>query len=305
MIAFAPLQGYTDHIYRTIHSRIVGGVDEYYTPFIRWEHGGVRNKDLRDVAKENNTEGNVIPQVIAKNREEFARLCDLLQEMGWQRIDLNMGCPFPMQVHAGRGSGLLSREQEVAAIFEEIAARKEVSFSAKMRLGWDNTEEIFRLISLLNESALSHISLHPRLGVCQYKGQPDQEQFLQFYQACTKPLIYNGDITSVELIKAIQQRFPNLKGIMIGRGLLARPTLAKEYKTDIDLSGEELLKATLSMHEELYAHAKNTLQGETQIVNRMHAFWQYQEPFLPKKAFKKLTKSTTLRTYNEALAMIR
>ena len=47
---FAPLQGYTDDVYRRLHHRLVGGIAAYYTPFVRWEHGGVRSKDLRDIA---------------------------------------------------------------------------------------------------------------------------------------------------------------------------------------------------------------------------------------------------------------
>lgn len=304
MIAFAPLQGYTDHIYRNIHARTVGGVDEYYTPFIRWEHGGIRNKDLRDVDPANNTTGNIIPQVIAKNRDEFANLCDTLQQMGWKRIDLNMGCPFPMQVHSGRGAGLLSHEQDVAEIFNEIKIRKEVTFSAKMRLGWNNPEEVFRLCPILNESHLCHITLHPRLSISQYKGTVDDNQFLRFYEECTRPIVYNGDITSVAQIKEVRMRFPNLKGIMIGRGLLSRPTIAKEYRDNIVLSNEDILKTTLIMHNELFIYAQSTLQGETQILNRMRAFWEYQESLLPKKSFKKLTKSTTLRSYHEALASL-
>ena len=134
-IAFAPLQGYTDCIYRRAHHECVGGVDEYYTPFVRIEHGEIRKKDLRDIDPERNSGVPTVPQVIAKDGDEFARLCDALQGQGWQRIDINMGCPFPMQVKAGRGSGLLQHPDKVEEILREMQSRPEVTFSVKMRLG--------------------------------------------------------------------------------------------------------------------------------------------------------------------------
>ena len=105
-VAFAPLQGYTDCEYRRAHCEVAGGVDEYYTPFVRLEGGEVRQKDLRDINLQRNEGVATVPQVIARDRDEFARLCDVVQAAGWNRIDLNMGCPFPMQVKAGRGCGL-------------------------------------------------------------------------------------------------------------------------------------------------------------------------------------------------------
>ena len=122
-IAFAPLQGYTDAIYRRTHHECVGGIDEYYTPFVRIEKGEVRRKDLRDADPAANEGVPTVPQVIAKDGDEFARLCDALQGQGWGRIDLNMGCPFPMQVKAGRGSGLLQHPEQVEEILQEMQKR--------------------------------------------------------------------------------------------------------------------------------------------------------------------------------------
>ena len=128
-IAFAPLQGYTDYVYRRAHYECVGGVDEYYTPFVRIDKGEVRKKDLRDIDPEENVGVPTVPQVIAKDTEEFARLCDAVQGLGWRRIDLNMGCPFPMQVRAGRGSGLLQHPERVEEILREMQRQSEVVFS--------------------------------------------------------------------------------------------------------------------------------------------------------------------------------
>ena len=197
-IAFAPLQGYIDAIYRRAHWECVGGVDEYYTPFVRIEKGEIRRKDLRDTDPERNVGVPTVPQVIASGGDEFARLCDALQEQGWRRIDLNMGCPFPMQVKAGRGSGLLLYPDRIEEIQREMLRRPEVAFSVKMRTGWGSVDEGLSCMNIINAMPLVHVTLHPRLGQQQYKGVPDVEAFRRFCEECRHPMVYNGDIMQVE-----------------------------------------------------------------------------------------------------------
>lgn len=294
-IAFAPLQGYTDHVYRTSHHRIAGGVDEYYTPFARLESGAPRKKDLRDTAPENNIGTPSVPQVIARNREEFASLCDILQDQGWKRIDLNMGCPFPMQVRAGRGSGLIKNVDAFKEIAAEIAMRNEVKFSIKMRLGQESEEEYTQLLSILNNTPLVHITMHPRLGKDQYKSQPNMTAFEQFCKVCDHPIVYNGDINDTDCLEQLKQRYPEIKGFMIGRGLLSKPWMFCE---------KEPLEVVLSLHRSIYEHAVANLCGDSQILSRLHAFWEYLDSAIDKKTYKAITKSGNLRNYREAVSKL-
>ena len=89
-IHFAPLQGYTDDVYRRIHHQLIGGVDCYYTPFIRIEGGGVRSKDLRDIEPAHNEGVPVVPQIILKSLKEFDYLVKVVEEKGYKEIDLNI-----------------------------------------------------------------------------------------------------------------------------------------------------------------------------------------------------------------------
>lgn len=292
-IAFAPLQGHTDAAYRRAHCEAAGGVAEYYAPFVRIEGGGLRNKDRRDIDPEANRGVPVVPQVIARDRDEFARLCDLVQQMGWRRIDLNMGCPFPMQARRGRGSGLLPHPDRVAAIVAEMGRRPEVCFSVKMRLGQESADEGLRLLPILNEAPLAHITLHPRVGRQQYRGTPDRDAFARFGDGCRLPVVYNGDLASTDDIEALLRQFPQLKGVMLGRGLLAQPWL---------LGGGDPQEVVARLHARLFDHALRTLQGETQIIARMKAFWEYPPPFLDHKTHKMIIKSTRLCHYREAVA---
>ena len=300
-IAFAPLQGYTDCVYRRAHWECVGGVDEYYTPFVRIEKGELRKKDLRDIDSERNAGVPTVPQVIAKDGDEFTRLCDAVQGLGWKRIDLNMGCPFPMQVKVGRGSGLLSHPDRVEAICKEMQRRPEVDFSVKMRLGQERAEESMSLLPIINDMPLVHVTLHSRLGKQQYKGTVDMEAFCRFQDECKHPMVYNGDIKGIENGKLIIDNSAdavtlpaNLKGVMIGRGLLARPWM---------LSDKEPGEVIKQMHERIYRHAMENLCGDSQILSRLHAFWEYLD--IDRKAQKAIMKATTLPRYREAVAALR
>lgn len=299
-IYFAPIQGQTDHIYRKAHHELIGGTDGYYTPFIRWEHDGVRKKDLRDADPRNNEGVPVVPQIIAKDRDEMCRLCDLLQEMGWHDIDINMGCPFPLQTHAGRGAGLLSHTDKIEHIVLEIQNRKEVRFSVKMRSGMEDTEEGLRTLPIFNEAGLSHLTLHPRLGREQYRGRPDMEVFEQFYRQYDGRMVYNGDLSTLHDIQSAAERFPQLHGVMIGRGLLQRPTLGKEYREGA-CDDTTVRKTLLQLHDRIYADALANLQGDSQILSKMQEFWSPLEGAVDKKTYKKLTKCGNLKNYNESL----
>ncbi len=289
-VAFAPLQGYTDAVYRRAHWECAGGVDEYYTPFVRIEKGEVRKKDLRDTDPAADEGVPTVPQVIARDGDEFARLCDALQKQGWRRIDLNMGCPFPMQVKSGRGSGLLQHPEHVEEILREMQKRPEVIFSVKMRLGQESEEEGLRVMPIINEMPLVHVTLHPRLGRQQYKGVADRETFMRFMEFCRHPMVYNGDILEVESGKWEGER---LKGVMIGRRLLTQPWM---------LSNKEPLEVIRNMHAIIYRHATEHLCGDSQILSRLHAFWEYLD--IDRKAKKTIMKATSLPRYREAVAAV-
>ena len=338
-ILFAPLQGYTTGPYRKAHAKIFGGVDAYYAPFLRIENGLPREKDLRDLETDSHTNFKVVPQIIANSVHEFKTLADALLQKGFTEIDFNMGCPFPMQVNRHRGAGILSDINAAQEIMDEIRKMSDsatgpastnangstpIKFSVKMRLGQNSPDEAFALLPLLNDTPLAHITLHPRLGKQQYKGAIDFNSFERFYNECKLPLVYNGDLTTVSQINEFERKYPKLAGVMIGRGLLARPSLAAEYKAlrnetnsasvrSMDCEATPLCAATpqehlgkiMQMHQAIFDNACKTYQGDSQILSHVQSFWDYLEPNIPKKIFKKIKKAGKLDEYNEAIEMLK
>ena len=297
----APLQGFTEAVWRNVHSSLFGGVDGYYTPFLRYEHGEIRNKDIRDVERKNNTAQNLVPQLIAATPEEMHPLLELIAKEGYTRVDINMGCSFPLQMRKRHGAGLLPYPDLVADLMTEVAQHPEFSFSVKMRLGCNSKDEWKELISILNDAPLRHITMHPRLGIEQYKKPVDVDAFARFYAACKHPVIYNGDLNTLADIQRIEQQFPNLKGIMLGRGLLANPALGLEYRAGHELTNRE--KATLlsTMHQQMYDIMVLRLQGNTQFLSKMKPYWEYLLPDMLKRDKKAILKATTIEKYMSAV----
>lgn len=303
-IHFAPLQGYTDDVYRRIHHELMGGIQTYYTPFLRMEGGGVRSKDMRDIRPEFNEGVPVVPQIIVKSMKEFDFLTGIVEEKGYTRVDINMGCPFPLQAKHGRGSGLLAHVDIIEEMAKAIAAKSQLKFSVKMRLGWENVNEWRPALDILNSTPLEQITLHPRIGTQQYKGSVSMEAFEEFYKLCKHPLIYNGDVTSVDDIRKLEEMYPKLAGVMIGRGLLARPSLALEYASGVELSWEKRRSLLLDFHDRMKAHYETTANSETQVHSRLRLFWEYMEEELGRKAYKKIMKAGNLKNYLSAVREI-
>lgn len=302
-IHFAPLQGYTETFYRNAHMACFGGVDTYYTPFVRMEKGRFRRKDIQGIEPANNHVAHLIPQLIAPTAEKAEAILSLFIEKGYKEADINLGCPFPLLTKRHNGSGILPYPEEVKTLLSLVLKYPQISFSIKMRLGWERPDECLKLAPIINRLPLRQVTMHPRLGKQQYKGEVDLKGFAAFQNSCEHPIIYNGDINSLECIQRIRYECPALAGIMIGRGLLANPALALEYRQGRILEFDVLMRKLHSMHKSIYTQYAAQLEGgDAQLLNKMKTFWEYLLlPDVEKKRLKAIHKSTNLNAYNQAV----
>lgn len=301
---FAPIQGNTDAAYRHFHSKLYGGDLVYYTPFIRWEKDGIRQRDLKDLNSELNNDIRLIPQIIFRDKEELVNLIEVLKENGAKEINLNMGCPFPLQTGHHRGAATIANEQLAKDVVETIKNNPEIDFSIKMRLGLNNPDEWRTLLHYLNQVDLKNIILHPRVAKQQYGGEVDMDQFRQFVAESKNPVVYNGDLKTPEDISKIINEYPNLSGIMIGRGALARPSIFSEYISGNDLEKEARLEKLLEFHRTLLDHYSSILCGDSQIISKIKPFWEYSEEEIGRKPWKAIKKAVNIAKYHSGVAMI-
>lgn len=301
-ILFAPLQGYTDYCYRNAFDEIFGGVSTYYTPFLRVERGAARNRDVFGIKQENNKVQSLVPQIMAGTQEEFDFLMGVVQQHGYSTVDINLGCPYPMIVNKQKGAGVLPHLDKVEALLANTQRYEGVDFTVKMRLGLSSADECLAILPLLQKYGIKQVAMHARLGVQQYKGEVDMEAFKAFYDQCPLPLVYNGDIQTVDDLERIASQFPNLSGVMVGRGLLAHPELAMEYQSGKKLTEAERMSLYSRLHSVMYSHYQERLNGgEPQILDKMKEFWEYFYPELDKKRRKAIKKATSVVKYEAAV----
>lgn len=271
----APLRGLTDHIFRTIFTQHFGGFDLAVAPFISSKRDTVfKPKYIRDVLPENNPKLPVVPQILSKSAEEFTALANYLHGFGYETVNWNLGCPFPVVAKKKRGSGMLPFTEEIHAFLDHACSHLKPRLSIKLRLGWHDPDDIFRLIPILNTYPVEEVILHPRTGLQRYEGPVDIDAFEKCLPLITCPVVYNGDICSLEDFRRLSERFPGLKRWMLGRGCIANPFLPREIKSPNERSPDKIVKMK-TFHIALFEAYSDLLAGPSHVMNKMKGYWQY------------------------------
>jgi tRNA-dihydrouridine synthase len=272
----SPLQGFTDFRFRNAQNKYFGGIDTFYSPYIRLNGKlVVKSSYERDLLPENNMGLEVIPQIITNDEEEFLFVAKYVQQLGYKELNWNLGCPYPMVTKSGMGSGLISNPQKINSILDRAHSESDIIVSMKMRLGYENSEEILDVLPILDNYPIKNI-------------------------ANTKhKLYYNGDITSVTKFHEMQERFPTIDHWMIGRGLIANPFLPSMIKNNTLEYPENKMELFSAFHDTLYEGYSESLSGQTHILLKMHHLWEYFSVVFsnPHKVFKNIKKSKSLRNY--------
>lgn len=302
-IYVAPVQGHTDAAWRHYHHEVYGGEYKYFTPFMRLEHGEIRRKDLRDFLNPLNNDIDLEPQVIFRDVEELDILVRSLVDAGAKAVNLNMGCPFPLQTARGRGVAFIKNIVEAEKLPEALSQYPEIRFSVKMRLGMESPHEWKGLMKILNQIDLDNLYVHPRVARQQYSGDLFIDSFREILEESINPVIFNGEIKTPEQIHNIVDTFHEVNGIMTARGILGRPSLANEF-LEGEWTEEERVEKMMKFHGELFRYYTEHLCGDSQILSKIKPFWEYAQEEIGRKAWKALRKATTVSKYLSALSLI-
>ncbi len=301
-IYFAPLEGITLFPFRMAHRSLFGGVDRYYMPFITvHQTRTLRTKEKKDLLPENNAGMCVIPQLLGNHAEDTLWYLRTLREKGFAEVDLNCGCPSGTVVTKGRGAGMLRDLDALDAFFEQVfdgIQQLDMRLSVKTRIGITDAVDVEEVIRVYNRYPISLLTVHPRLQKQFYKGEPDMEAFAAFTELCRLPLCYNGDITSAQGAEQIMAQYPQVKALMIGRGMIANPALAEQIRGEGVLT-KERLKA---FHDQAYRNWVEDLGDPNNVVGRMKELWFYfSQSFADcEKARKRIRKARSGVEYLDA-----
>lgn len=305
---FAPLEGITGYTYRNLHHKYYSGVEKYYTPFLSpGPEVGLGIKELRDVIPENNPDIPLVPQLLTNRAGDFLKSMEVLGEYGYHEINLNLGCPSGTVTAKKKGSGFLYYPQELDRFLDEIFKDRRVrdgefQVSVKTRIGKNSPEEWPELMEIYNRYPLKELIIHPRIQKDFYKNTPNLEVFEGALAQSKNPVVYNGDIFSDGDFKRFRERFPAVKTVMLGRGLIQNPELARMLQEE--RSSEAFDKIRLKkFHDELLEQYCGLMSGERNVLFRMKELWFYMIRLFPDhpKTEKKIKKSTRLTEYRAAV----
>ena len=303
----SPLQGFTDFRFRNAFNTYFGGIDTFYSPYIRL-NGKFKIKPAyeRDLLPENNKGLEVIPQIITNSAEEFLFVANYVQQLGYNELNWNLGCPYPMVTKCGMGSGLISDADKINQILKKVHTESDIRVSMKMRLGYENSEEILNVLPVLDNYPLKNIAIHARIGKQLYKGGVNLNAFQECIDNTKHTLYYNGDITTVAKFREMQARFPSINHWMIGRGLISDPFLPSMIKSDSTLYPENKLETFKAFHDTLYQGYSQSLSGASHLLLKMYHLWEYFSVLFsnPRKTLKKIKKAKSIRAYEAAIQEI-
>ena len=303
----SPLQGFTDFRFRNAFHKYFGGIDTFYSPYIKLNGKlVVKGSYERDILPENNSTLEVIPQIITNDAEEFLFVAKYVQQFGYKELNWNLGCPYPMVAKCGMGSGLIKNTDQIENILKRVHNETDIIVSMKMRMGYENPTEILDVFPILEQYPIKNIAIHARIGKQLYKGGVDLDSFQKCLDTSKQKIYYNGDITSVAKFKELQERFSSIDHWMIGRGLIADPFLPSMIKNNTTEYPKNRFEIFEAFHDEIYQQYDAYLQGPTPIRMKMLGFWEYfSESFSnPQKTFKKIKKAGNSKNYEIAVKEI-
>ena len=303
----SPLQGFTDFRFRNAFHKHFGGIDTFYSPYIKLNGKlVVKGSYERDILPENNSTLVVIPQIITNDAEEFLFVAKYVQQFGYKELNWNLGCPYPMVAKCGMGSGLIKNTDQIEHILKRVHNETNIIVSMKMRMGYENPTEILDVFPILEQYPIKNIAIHARIGKQLYKGGVDLDSFQKCLDTSKQKIYYNGDITSVTKFKELQERFPSIDHWMIGRGLIADPFLPSMIKNNTTEYPKNRFEIFEAFHDEIYREYDAYLQGPTPIRMKMLGFWEYfSESFSnPQITFKKIKKAGNSKNYEAAVKEI-
>lgn len=303
----SPLQGFTDYRFRNAFNHLFGGIDTFYSPYIRLNGKRVFKAAYeRDILPDNNKNIEVIPQVITNDADEFLFVANYVQQYGYKELNWNLGCPYPMVTKCGMGSGLINSPEKINEILKKVHNESDIIVSMKMRLGYENSEEILNTFPILDKYPLKNIAIHARIGKQLYKGGVNLDAFQNCIENTKHTLYYNGDITSVSKFKEIQERFPTINHFMIGRGLIADPFLPSMIKNNTLDYPDNKLEVFNNFHNILYEQYGESLSGATHLLLKMYHLWEYFSPLFTQtpKALKMIKKAKNIKKYELAVEEI-
>ena len=301
----APLEGITGYVYRNAHSSYFPKFDKYFTPFLspHGEKEKLTHKERNDIDPEHNQGLYVVPQILTNKASNFIRVAKMLQDLGYDEVNLNLGCPSGTVVSKYKGAGFLAKPVELEQFLDEIFAGLDMKISIKTRIGVSDTEEFGNILQIYNKYPLEELIIHPRLRQEFYQGKPHREIFHEAVEKSVNPLCYNGDLFFKEQIEQFALEEPGVERVMFGRGVLHNPGILQLVRDGV-MPDKMVIK---EFHDRLYEDYKSLMPGERPALFKMKELWTYMGTLFTgweDTYAKQIRKTTRLDEYQQIVKQI-
>jgi len=305
-LVLAPLHGITGRVFRHALFSVFPGLDEAVAPFIAAipDAADARPSHYKDLVPSDPAVPRLVPQLMGNDPGSLASTMGALAALGYDEVNWNLGCPYPMVTRKKRGAGLLPHPELVEPCLDAMAGagmRAGMAVSLKLRLGLKSPDELAALVPVLNRYPLASVTVHPRLASQMYGGLPDLDAFAAIAPGLRATLVFSGDVRQKEDLVALSSRFPFIKAWMLGRGVLMDPFLPAKIR-GLGLPGSPL-PALEEFHARLYDGYRNSLHGPRHLLDKMKEVWQYLARAFPDSdgLAKAVSKTKTPAEYEQVV----
>lgn len=227
ILVLAPMAGYTESPFRRLVREIEPSTI-LVSELISAEALRRRNeKTLRMIEfmpEEKNYYG---VQLFGNKPEAFIEASKVVEDLGADFIDLNLGCPSPKVIGSGHGSALLKDPKTTTQLIEKLVKATKLPVTVKMRLGFYDDTNLIQTTKDFEAAGIKALAIHGRTTKQKFTGNANWEMIYEVKKNLNIPVIGNGDITSAQMA---QNNLKNLDGIMIGRAAVRNPWIFKQCR---------------------------------------------------------------------------
>ncbi len=278
------MEDLTGYVFRNTLRGHFGCVDKYFTPFISPDNRIMKTRNKRELLPSNNEGLNVVPQLLTNDPELFGEGAGLIAGLGYKEVNINFGCPSNTVAAKFKGSGILRAPDVMDRFLDKVfngsvlKSYPDLRISVKTRVGYNDTGDFDRVLTILDRYPFCEVIIHPRLKKDLYGGSPRMELFDIACERLHCDIIYNGDISSAGDYEHITERFDSrtapgtgrITGIMIGRGAVKDPGIFRQIRTRERTTTDELYDFLYDLFD---TYKKD--YGTGNALSKMKEVWTY------------------------------